>query len=102
MNFISGDSNIGHHRPFQMPGEDDISHELKPDTVPATKKPPRSRKVKPTQAQPPPPQLDEDLTSINNVDKSWNPLFSTTLVSDQEEVKKGLLFFFSYRSVTFL
>lgn len=84
-----GDSNMGHHRPFQMPGEEDISHEFKPDGISPTKKPHRSRKLKPTQAQPPPFQPDEDLGSINNLDKSWTPLLSTTLISDQEQDQTG-------------
>lgn len=74
---------MGHHKPFQMPGEDDISHELKPDSIYPTKKPPRNRKTKPVQAQPRP---EEDSSSINKLDKSWPPIISTTLVSDQEQV----------------
>lgn len=75
---------MGHHRPFQMPGEDDMSHELKPDGIAPTKKPPRNRKTKPAQSH---PQPEEDTSSINKLDKPWTPIISTTLVSDQEQVQ---------------
>lgn len=76
---------MGQHKPFLMPGEDDISHELKPDGIlpTATKKPPRPRRPKPTA---PPLAPEEEVNYVNGVDKSWTPLLSTTLVSDQEQV----------------
>lgn len=77
---LPGDSQMGQHKPFLMAGEDDLSHELKPDGIVPTKKP-RARKTRPT----PTHSVDED-GRADNADKSWTPPLSTTLVSDQEQV----------------
>ncbi|KAK6643498.1 hypothetical protein RUM43_005008 [Polyplax serrata] len=80
-NADSSDVAVGHQKSFLYPGEDDLSHELKPDGIVPPKKT-KPRKVKPTSPRPAP---KDDSNYINPYEKSWPPYVSTTLVSDQDQ-----------------
>lgn len=96
---IVGDAAVGHQKSFLLPNEDDLSHELKPDGI----LPPKKAKPRKAKTTSPRPMPKED-NYLNTYEKSWPPLPSTTLVSDQVRFllyEKNHPSFFSIKKIFF-
>lgn len=61
---------------------DDISHELKPDGVPPTKRPVKPRKY--ARPSPSPQTPDYDQNRMNGYDRGWTPLSSTSAANEDK------------------